>query len=63
MQCQNKGRIFLSSLLKLDDVITIFTNLYINYIIYMKRQKVGVFVYGDIGRSPRMQNHAEELSK
>ena len=27
------------------------------------RQKVGVFVYGDIGRSPRMQNHAEGLSK
>ena len=24
---------------------------------------VGVFVYGDIGRSPRMQNHATELSK
>ena len=27
------------------------------------RKKVGVFVYGDIGRSPRMQNHALELSK
>jgi beta-1,4-mannosyltransferase len=26
-------------------------------------KKVGVFVYGDIGRSPRMQNHALELSK
>jgi hypothetical protein len=26
-------------------------------------KKVGVFVYGDIGRSPRMQNHAIELSK
>ena len=24
---------------------------------------VGVFVYGDVGRSPRMQNHAVELSK
>lgn len=28
-----------------------------------KNRKVGVFVYGDIGRSPRMQNHAEELSR
>lgn len=27
------------------------------------KPRVGVFVYGDIGRSPRMQNHAEELSK
>lgn len=26
-------------------------------------RSVGVFVYGDIGRSPRMQNHAVELSK
>lgn len=26
-------------------------------------KSVGVFVYGDIGRSPRMQNHALELSK
>jgi hypothetical protein len=26
-------------------------------------KSVGVFVYGDIGRSPRMQNHAVELSK
>ena len=26
-------------------------------------KSVGVFVYGDIGRSPRMQNHAIELSK
>lgn len=26
-------------------------------------KSVGVFVYGDIGRSPRMQNHAAELSK
>jgi beta-1,4-mannosyltransferase len=26
-------------------------------------KSVGVFVYGDIGRSPRMQNHAMELSK
>lgn len=26
-------------------------------------KRVGVFVYGDIGRSPRMQNHAVELSK
>jgi len=26
-------------------------------------KSVGVFVYGDIGRSPRMQNHAFELSK
>ena len=26
-------------------------------------RKAGVFVYGDIGRSPRMQNHAVELSK
>lgn len=23
-----------------------------------KARKAGVFVYGDIGRSPRMQNHA-----
>lgn len=27
------------------------------------RKNVFVFVYGDIGRSPRMQNHAYELSK
>jgi beta-1,4-mannosyltransferase len=26
-------------------------------------RSAGVFVYGDIGRSPRMQNHAVELSK
>jgi hypothetical protein len=26
-------------------------------------KSVGVFVYGDIGRSPRMQNHVAELSK
>ena len=26
-------------------------------------RSVGVFVYGDLGRSPRMQNHAVELSK
>lgn len=26
-------------------------------------RKVGVFVYGDLGRSPRMNNHAEQLSK
>lgn len=26
-------------------------------------RKAAVFVYGDIGRSPRMQNHAIELSK
>lgn len=25
--------------------------------------RVGVFVYGDIGRSPRMQNHAQKLSE
>jgi beta-1,4-mannosyltransferase len=29
----------------------------------MVKPRAGVFVYGDIGRSPRMQNHAEELSK
>lgn len=29
----------------------------------MTKPRAGVFVYGDIGRSPRMQNHAEELSK
>jgi hypothetical protein len=28
-----------------------------------KNQKAAVFVYGDIGRSPRMQNHAEQLSE
>lgn len=27
------------------------------------KPNVGVLVYGDIGRSPRMQNHAVELSK
>lgn len=26
-------------------------------------KKAAVFVYGDIGRSPRMQNHAEQLSE
>lgn len=26
-------------------------------------KKTAVFVYGDIGRSPRMQNHAEQLSE
>jgi beta-1,4-mannosyltransferase len=26
-------------------------------------KKAAVFVYGDIGRSPRMQNHAEQLSQ
>lgn len=31
--------------------------------IIMNLKKVGIFVYGDIGRSPRMQNHAIELSK
>lgn len=29
----------------------------------MTKLRVGVFVYGDIGRSPRMQNHAEQLSE
>lgn len=29
----------------------------------MSKPRVCVFAYGDIGRSPRMQNHAEELSK
>jgi len=32
-------------------------------LIILKMKSVGVFVYGDIGRSPRMQNHALELSK
>ncbi len=41
----------------------VINNIYMAYsvndvVIIINMKSVGVFVYGDLGRSPRMQNHA-----